>query len=41
MKSILGGFAAAILLTLIAWFVLDTKVQQSAIETYTVPSARP
>ena len=41
MKSILGGFTAAVLLALATWAVLDAEVQQNAEQTYTVPSARP
>ena len=41
MKSILGGFTVAVLLALAAWAFLDREVQENALQTYTVPSARP
>ena len=41
MKSILGGLAAATLLAMAAWVILDKEVQEDAQQTYTTPSARP
>lgn len=41
MKSILGGFAVAILLALGAYYVFEGTMQQTAESAFTTPSARP